>query len=181
MEEKRVRWCDRWVAITLWKWCGRWGQPFSYYGNCFDISHVIVIINNAAVSLVNIVLCRQVVGGLELVQYEVNASIWTFENNLYTQYCIRVHSSYQTVLFCSVLFFSRPWFESCPRHGRTWKSQSEWQRTWIKFWESTFMMWPTLGSRTATEWIRTIIWHLTLRQMNQSINDADPLAGFKWR
>jgi len=32
----------------------------------------------------------------------------------------------------------------------SWKSQSEWQRTGING-ESTFMVWPTLGSRTAEE------------------------------
>ena len=43
------------------------------------------------------------------------------------------------------------------RHGQDspWKSKSEWQRTEING-ESTFIVWPTLGSRTATEQNRSV-------------------------
>ena len=47
------------------------------------------------------------------------------------------------------------------RHGQVcpWKSQSEWQRTEING-ESTSMVWPTLGSRTAKN--RTVFYTITV-------------------
>jgi len=44
----------------------------------------------------------------------------------------------------------RGWTTSRRRQDSQWKSQSEWQRTGING-ESTSMVWPTLGSRTAEE------------------------------
>jgi len=41
------------------------------------------------------------------------------------------------------------WTTSRHRQDSPWKSQSEWQRTEING-ESTFMVWPNLGSRMAT-------------------------------
>ena len=50
---------------------------------------------------------------------------------------------------------ARPgWTTSRRGQDSPWKSQSEWQRTEING-ESTFMVWPTLGSRTAKEQNRT--------------------------
>jgi len=46
---------------------------------------------------------------------------------------------------------ARPgWTTSRRGQDSPWKSKSEWQRTGING-ESTFMVWPTLGSRTAKE------------------------------
>ena len=46
------------------------------------------------------------------------------------------------------------WTTSRRGQDSPWKSQSEWQRTEING-ESTSMVWPTLGSRTAKEQNRT--------------------------
>ena len=51
---------------------------------------------------------------------------------------------------------ARPgWTTSRRGQDAPWKSQSEWQRTGIDR-ESTSMVWPTLGSRTAKEQNRTL-------------------------
>jgi len=51
---------------------------------------------------------------------------------------------------------ARPgWTTSRRGQDSPWKSQSEWQRTVING-ESTSMVWPTLGSRTAKEQNRTV-------------------------
>jgi len=50
-------------------------------------------------------------------------------------------------LLCQVLLYVSFVLENITRF---WKSQSEWQRTGING-ESTSMVWPTLGSRTAKE------------------------------
>ena len=53
---------------------------------------------------------------------------------------------------------ARPgWTTSRRGQDSPWNSQSEWQRTWING-ESTSMVWPTLGSRTAKE--QNILMHL---------------------
>ena len=50
---------------------------------------------------------------------------------------------------------ARPgWTTSRPGQDSPWKSQSEWQRTRING-ESTSMVWPTLGWRTAKDQIRS--------------------------
>jgi len=41
----------------------------------------------------------------------------------------------------------------------SWKSQSEWQTTKINNGENIFMVWPTVGWRTAEEQNRTVIKH----------------------
>ena len=46
------------------------------------------------------------------------------------------------------------WTTSRRGQDSPWKSPSEWQRTEIHV-ESTFMVWPTLGSRTTEEQNRT--------------------------
>ena len=51
---------------------------------------------------------------------------------------------------------ARPgWTTSRRGQDSPWKSQSEWQRTGING-ESTSMLWPTLGSRTAKEQNRIV-------------------------
>jgi len=47
-------------------------------------------------------------------------------------------------------YAQRGWTTSRRGQNSPWKSQSEWQRTEING-ESTFMVWPALGSRTAEE------------------------------
>jgi len=51
------------------------------------------------------------------------------------------------------------------RQDSPWKSQSEWQRTEING-ERTFMVWPTLGSRTAEEQNGTQTHDRTLRSVH---------------
>jgi len=65
---------------------------------------------------------------------------------------------------------ARPgWTISRRGQDSPWKSQSEWQRTGING-ESTCMVWPTLGSRTAKEqeqMLRSIwSWRLTKMRSN---------------
>ena len=50
----------------------------------------------------------------------------------------------------------RRWTTSRRGQDSPWKSQSEWQRTEING-ESTSMVWPTLGSRTAKDQIRSVV------------------------
>jgi len=68
------------------------------------------------------------------------------------------HRNYVTVTRC--IYSSKvkkKWTVTvCWRLRSPWKSQSEWQRTGING-ESTSMVWPTLGSRTAKEQNRTAV------------------------
>jgi len=73
--------------------------------------------------------------------------------------------------------YARPgWTTSRRGQDSPWKSQSEWQRTGING-ESTYLVWPTLGPRTAKEQNRTRLntaanlWHLFVSmQLEYNLN-----------
>ena len=63
------------------------------------------------------------------------------------------------------------WTTSRRGQDSPWKSQSEWQRTGING-ESTSMVWPTLGSRTAKEQNRTeLLIEQTCKWKTQTVKD----------
>ena len=61
------------------------------------------------------------------------------------------------------------WTTSRRGQDSPWKNQSEWQRTGING-ESTSMVWPTLGSRTAKEQNRFTHWQC--RHSMHTTNDS---------
>jgi len=70
---------------------------------------------------------------------------------------------------------ARPgWTTSRREQDSPWKSQSEWQRTGING-ESTSMVWPTLGSRTAKEQNRNSRFHRTFLELLVSLTKRTAL------
>ena len=71
------------------------------------------------------------------------------------------------------------WTISRRGQDSAWKSQSEWQRTGING-ESTSMVWPTLGSRTAKDQIRYSTcrpWETGLRAKNSELCAINTTVG----